>query len=145
MADTLIAATSILALLSTSTTLIVTLSKFAKHVREAPDKYTRLVTEMEILRDVIDECHEVVHDTQAPRHVREVLISCFDMGEKFRSMLHAFREDKHSRFPRTLMAIRLVLHDEELTNTAVTFREKAVLLRDICSEYVIGRSSFAGY
>ena len=134
MANTLITVTTILALLSTSATLSVTSRKFYTNVRGAHEKYIRLWTEILVLRDVVDECHGVLDRVEAPQHVRESLISCFEMGEKVAKLAHEASEGIDSGRSRIMVAIQLVTRDDELTKTAAIFRERVVLLRDMCSE-----------
>lgn len=82
MASTLIVTTSVLALISTTAILTVTLSKFRTGVKNAPKKYKRLWTEILVLQNVVYECHEILDQVEAPQHVRESLISCFEAGEE---------------------------------------------------------------
>ena len=136
MADGIILVTSLFALVSTSTSLLVTASKFTTNVRNAPTKHKRLLAEIHVLRDVVDECHEVLGRVKAPQHVRESLISCFDMGKEVAELLYKARGGAPISFDTLPLkeAVRLVLRDDELTKAAAVFRERVVLLRDMCSE-----------
>ena len=137
MADGLVVATTLLALISTTATLSVTLSKLVTNVRGAVDKFERLMIEIVVLRDVVYECHEILDRVEAPRHVRESLISCFELGREVEQQAHNASEGINSGRHHLKVAIRLVLHDDKLTKAAAVFRERVVLLRDMCSESVI--------
>ncbi|KAL8742249.1 MAG: hypothetical protein Q9190_005240 [Brigantiaea leucoxantha] len=125
---------SALALISTSATLTVTLSKFVTSVRSAPAKFRRLVTEILVLQDVVDECHEVLGRVEAPRHVRESLISCFETGQEVEKLARSASKNMNADRRPLIEAVKLVLRDDELTRAAAVFRERVVLLRDMCSE-----------
>ena len=134
MADGLIAVTTIFAFLSTSATLAVTVSKFVRDVRSAPGKFKRLFTEIVVLRDVVDECYGILDRSDAPRHVRDSLISCFESGKEVEALAHQFDKGITSGGSQLRASVKLVLKDDELTKTAAVFRERVVLLRDMCSE-----------
>ena len=134
MADPLTTVIVALALISTSTSLAVTISKFIAGVRNAPKKYRRLWTEVLVLREIVDECHQILDRVKVPKHVWESLISCFEMGQEVEDLLHKAQGHIDPDRQRIMVAIRLVLRGDELTKAATIFRERVVLLRDICSE-----------
>lgn len=114
MAESLIVTTSVLALISTSASLGVTLSKLYRNVRGAPEKLQRLFREIAVLRDVVDECHEVLDRSEAPRYVRESMISCFELGEEVvRVAQIVSRGVEGNGRQKYMAAIRLALRDDE--------------------------------
>ena len=102
-------------------------------VKRADEMFLRLWTEIDVLRKVVDECHEALDRLEAPAHVRHSIITCFEARERMERLARSAIRNKApgtSRWNR----IRLVVIEKELTEYVATFRARVVLLRDMCSE-----------
>ena len=124
----------ILALVSTSATLTTTISQYITRLRGAKEKFKRLQTEILVLQDVVYECHQALDVAEAPPHVRESLISCFDEGQEVVALAERASRGMGDRKQSLWTVFRLIHNDDELTKTAAIFRERVALLRDMCSE-----------
>jgi hypothetical protein len=110
-----------------------------------PNRMNRLLQEVSALRGVVDECYETVSGglVQAPPHVKELLIACFDQGKEIEQVLERAEESRRNFSSTTLSRLKMLLkmlsfilssQGKQLDSSVTVFRDKVGMLRDACSE-----------
>lgn len=100
-----------------------------------------LQQEVSALRGVVDECYETVTGgpVQAPPHVKELLIACFEQGREVETVIERAAESRRNLSSTVLSRLKMLFfilssQGKELDSSVAVFRDKVGILRDACSE-----------
>ncbi|KAL1875248.1 hypothetical protein Daus18300_003319 [Diaporthe australafricana] len=106
-----------------------------------PHRIRILLNEISALRGVVDECYETVNDgpVQAPPHVKELLITCFEQGKEVEAFIERAAESRQQLSSTMLSRLKMMSfilssQGKQLDSSVAVFRDKVVILRDACSE-----------
>lgn len=106
-----------------------------------PHRIELLLNEVMALRGVVDECHETIigGPVQAPPHVKELLITCFEQGKEVEKGIEKAAESIRNLSSTMLSRLKMVFfilssQGKELDSSVAVFRDKVGILRDACSE-----------
>lgn len=135
--DPLIVTTSVLALVSTTASVVTNAFSLRGNVSRADRIFESLENEVAILREVVEECYNTLEDiSESPLHVRRTLISCFEAGQEVESVMHESPRPTARGSLGVIQQWRLYQFskDRDLNGMVSTFRQRVYLLRDMCSE-----------
>ena len=106
-----------------------------------PHRIELLQQEVSALRGVVDDCYETVSGgpVQAPAHVKELLIACFEQGRDVDEVVQMAAETRRNLSNTILSRLKMVLfllssQGKQLDSSVAVFRDKVGTLRDTCSE-----------
>lgn len=106
-----------------------------------PHRIELLLNEVSALRGLVDECYETVNDgpVEAPPHVRELLITCFEQGKEVEYVIERAGDSRRRLSSTMLSRLKMVFFilsskGKQLDSSVAVFRDKVVILRDACSE-----------
>lgn len=100
-----------------------------------------LQIEVSTLRGVVDECYETITGgpVQAPPHVQELMIACFEQGKEVEEFIVRAAEPRPDPSSVILSRLKVMLfilssQGKQLDSSVAVFRDKVGMLRDACSD-----------
>jgi len=135
MAEFVLLSVAILGLVETTSRVTTRVRGLTVQVKDSDRELSRLAEELEILTEVLDECHETFKSTSsAPASVERSMNLCMSRHAELMYIVH--KDIRRAETMSIISRIKTVFRQQERRIAYNAFRDSVLLLRDLASEYV---------
>lgn len=131
---------AVLAMVATANATVVTAHRLFRQLESSDAEFERQMQEVQVLEDVLQECEGICRSSNTvPRSIEHAMDVCTrrlkDLMWHMDRLFRLYRsQGAMAVWRRRLSAIG---KEEERRRALIAFRDSVLLLRDLCSEYVI--------